>query len=98
MFHAERGGGAFLNGEPLPIRTSMCRIRNATANGISSGWVRSSQPRSPRRRTCPSATTAQARWNGATSLQDVSILPARGQKLWTTPPGPYPRKGAGHLT
>ena len=32
MFYAERGGGAFLNGEPLPIRTHVPHLRNAMAN------------------------------------------------------------------
>jgi myo-inositol-1(or 4)-monophosphatase len=32
MFHAERGGGAFLNGERLPIRTHVPHLRNAMAN------------------------------------------------------------------
>lgn len=30
-FYAERGGGAYLNGEPLPIRTHVPHIRNAMA-------------------------------------------------------------------
>jgi myo-inositol-1(or 4)-monophosphatase len=32
MFYAERGGGAFLNGEALPIRTHVPHLRNAMAN------------------------------------------------------------------
>jgi len=32
MFYAERGGGAFLNGEPLPIRTHVPHMRNTMAN------------------------------------------------------------------
>jgi myo-inositol-1(or 4)-monophosphatase len=32
MFYAERGGGAFLNGEPLPIRTHVPHLRNTMAN------------------------------------------------------------------
>lgn len=32
MFYAQRGGGAFLNGEPLPIRTYVPHLRNAMAN------------------------------------------------------------------
>ena len=85
VFHAERGAGAWLGDERLPIKLHVPHIRNAMAN-VDFKRLRKQPGRAswlPLRRIPRSATTVPARSSGAIWRPGrLDLYLHGGQKLW----------------